>query len=138
MRSEATCILGLGNGYCALPCKDIRKKQITGFDAEQALGANVGTRQRRLLEGAFAEGPDAQLRIAAIEVDELFTAHQWCHISHPLQRRIGNGITKAQGQQMFGITFDRTQMRFDLPGFLGQCVEAGDDGLLFGQRRKRD
>ena len=33
---------------------------------------------------------------------------------------------------------DGIQMRFDLPGFLGQRIESGDEGLLFRQRRERD
>jgi len=39
---------------------------------------------------------------------------------------------------MFGVALDRIQMRFDLPGFLCQRVEAGNDGLLFGQQWNRN
>ena len=39
---------------------------------------------------------------------------------------------------MFGVALDGLQMRFNLPSFLGQRVEAGNDGLLFSQRRQRD
>jgi len=37
-----------------------------------------------------------------------------------------------------GIALGGIQMRFELPGFLGQRVEAGDEGLLFGERRERN
>ncbi len=133
VRTEATRILGLGNGNRTLPCKDVGKQQVTGFDAVQALGTDVAARQRRLVEDSFAEGADAQFRIAAIQVNGLLPTYQRRHLGHRPQRRIGNGIAEAQCQQVFGVALDGIQMRFDLPGFLGQCVEAGDEGLLFGQ-----
>ena len=60
----------------------------------------------------------------------MLTSNQRRQIGHRLQRRMGNRIAEAQGQQMLGIALDGIQMRFDLPGLLGQRVEAGDDGLL--------
>ena len=85
------------------------------------------------MEGPLAERADAEFRVAPIQVDGLFPSpNQRRHLRHRPQRRIGNDVAEAQGQQVLGITLDSIQMRFDLPRLLGQRVEAGDDGLLFG------
>lgn len=39
---------------------------------------------------------------------------------------------------MFGVALGGIQMRFELAGFLGQRVEAGDEGLLFGEGWERN
>jgi hypothetical protein len=47
-------------------------------------------------------------------------------------------VENVRPDQSLGVALNGRQMRFDLPGFLGQRVEAGDEGLLFGQWRQRD
>ena len=51
------------------------------------------------------------------------------HIMDLLAKR----YTNQQIADDLGITLDGIQMRLDFPRPLGQRVQAGDDGLLFGQ-----
>src|SRR5699024_713962 len=65
-------------------------------------------------------------------------SNEWRDFRHGAVGGAFDGLLEALGKELVSGGFDGIEMSDQLPGLGVQRVEAGDDGLLFGQWWQRD